>query len=210
MLYTSLEPKKEACCTMLIFLFKPKSLSITAFQCHWRCSCDQSCLLWIDDDNMTESWRSSYSSCRKEQNPGGLLILRAERTESWRSSYSSCRKEQNPGGLFILHAEKGPLTRTEGLLIKSEQGIHRAEPLCQPYQYLPPRHCLRHCVWMMVGRVELETWVDCEVEARSQTLEGQMLERQDSKVSKPCLLIDNRKQSHASNQSSQQEEHAPE
>ncbi|CAO2614424.1 levS [Lemmus lemmus] len=45
------------------------------------------------------------------------------RIESRRSSYSSCRKGQNPKGLLILHAEKGALRRTERILYESVYGI---------------------------------------------------------------------------------------
>ncbi|XP_057612422.1 uncharacterized protein LOC130865402 [Chionomys nivalis] len=58
-----------------------------------------------------------------------------------------CDRGCRLGALINTPFFGGRLTRTEGLLIKSEQGIYRAEPLCQPCQYIPPRHCLRHCDW---------------------------------------------------------------
>lgn len=50
----------------------------------------------------------------------------------------------------------------------------------------------------------------CQVDAKSKKLVDLMLERLDSKVSKPYLMIGDWQQSHGSNQSSQWKEHAPE
>ncbi|CAO2614422.1 levS [Lemmus lemmus] len=52
-----------------------------------------------------------------------FLFFMPKRIESRRSSYSSCRKGQNPKGLLILHAEKGALRRTERILYESVYGI---------------------------------------------------------------------------------------